>query len=219
VDVDVAWAKLDNDDKLIPDFIRIAEESEYSVQTGHELLAAAVPAEFKEITGVYELSKGKTLAKSKLTDELNEMPQRCFVTAAGGPKVQVISWGQWAMFFQRHIGHAIQSDFDLQQNKWGVPDDAKEFSAKCDKIFGGLRLYPFVRLFNCTDSASYHSAVDDAFKITVATPQLTPAMCWNHLCYYGPNKELYTPNPNPHINEWHKHNPPPGTAYNPLPPL
>ena len=28
---------------------------------------------------------------------------------------------------------------------------------------------------------------------------------------------LYAPNPNPHINEWHNHNPPPGTAYHPLP--
>jgi tetratricopeptide (TPR) repeat protein len=25
---------------------------------------------------------------------------------------------------------------------------------------------------------------------------------------------VYSPNPNPHINEWHKHNPPPGTVYN-----
>jgi hypothetical protein len=37
------------------------------------------------------------------------------------------------------------------------------------------------------------------------------------LCFWGPSKELYKPNPNPHLTEWHKHNPPPGTAYNPLP--
>jgi tetratricopeptide (TPR) repeat protein len=74
-----------------------------------------------------------------------------------------------------------------------------------------------VRRFNCIDTASYHAAVDDGLRVTVETPQLSPAECWNYLCYWGPSKEVYAPNPNPHLTEWHKHNPPPGTAYNPLP--
>ena len=61
---------------------------------------------------------------------------------------------------------------------------------------------------------AYHQSVDDGFKVTVATPQLAPAMCWNYLCYEYSPQEYYTPNPNPHVNEWHKYNPPPGTAYN-----
>jgi tetratricopeptide (TPR) repeat protein len=86
-------------------------------------------------------------------------------------------------------------------------------------MLDGLRLYPFVRRFNCTDVASYHKSVDDGFKVTVATPQLVSARCWNYLCYSFSPDEWYRPNPNPHVNEWHKHNPPPGTAYNPLPRL
>ena len=215
VDTDIAWNKLDANDRLLPDFARIANEAGYSVEVGHQLLAVSLSSELKEIGAVYELARGKKLSKAAMPVELNEMPQRCLVPAVGGKAtVQVIGWGQWAMFFQRQLGHAIQNNFDLLQNIWGVPDEAREFAAKCDQLFTGMRLYPFVRWFNSINSGAYHAAVDDAIKVTMATPQLTPAMCWNCMWYHGPKGEQYTPNPNPHINEWHKHNPPPGTAYN-----
>jgi len=218
VDTDIAWDKLAKDEKLTVDFSRIANETGYSVGTGHGLLAVSLPLELKEIATIYKLSQGQDLTQKELAGKLNEMPGRCFLANTNsGANVRVIGWGQWAMFFQRQLGHAIQHNFDFLENKWGVPDEAKSFSAKCDQAFGALRLYPFVRRFNCTDRASYHNAVDDAFRVTVATPQLTPAECWNYLCYWGPDKEVYRPNPNPHINEWHKHTPPPGTAYNPRP--
>ncbi|MGO8839236.1 MAG: hypothetical protein ACLQAH_19150 [Limisphaerales bacterium] len=214
VDVDIAWEKLAKEEKLTVDFPRIANEEYYSIENGHQLLEISLPLELGEIGTIYKLSREQMLKKGELVKALNEMPDRCF-DAAG--KVRVIGWGQWANFFQRQMCHAIQHDFNFLERKWGVPDEAKQFSTKCDATFGSLRLYPFVRRFNCTDSASYHSAVDDGFQVTVTMPQLTPAECWNNLCYRGPANELYTPNPNPHLTEWHKHNPPPGTAYNPLP--
>jgi tetratricopeptide (TPR) repeat protein len=218
VDTDMAWEKLADDEKLTPDFARIANEASYSVGTGHQLLRVSLPLELKEIATVYKLSQGQAVTQEELAGKLNEMPGRCFVTNENsGAKVRVIDWGQWAMFFQRQLGHAIQHSFDFLEKKWGVPDKANQFSTNCDRAFGTLRLYPFVRRFNCTNEASYHSAVDDGFRVTVATPHLTPAECWNYLCYRGPAKEVYKPNPNPHLTEWHKHNPPPGTAYNPRP--
>ena len=108
--------------------------------------------------------------------------------------------------------NAVQQNFYFMNAQWGVPDDAKEFAAKCEREFGGRRLYPFVRRFNCTDVEAYHKSVDDGFKVTVDTPHLVPAECWNNLCYRVSFAPLYSPNPNPHINEWHSHNPPPGTV-------
>jgi tetratricopeptide (TPR) repeat protein len=218
VDTDIAWEKLADDEKLTPDFTRTANEASYSVGTGHQLVRVSLPLELKEIASVYKLSQGQAVTQEELASKLNEMPARCFATNGnGGTKVRVIDWGQWAMFFERQLGHAIQHNFDFLENKWGVPDKAQQFSTNCDQAFGALRLYPFVRRFNCTNEASYHTAVDDGFRVTVATPQLTPAECWNYLCYRGPSKEVYKPNSNPHLSEWHKHNPPPGTAYNPRP--
>ena len=73
----------------------------------------------------------------------------------------------------------------------------------CGEVRTGIwrrRLYPFVRRFNCTDVEAYHKSVDDGFKVTVDTPHLVPAECWNNLCYHVSFAPLYSPNPNPHIN-------------------
>ncbi len=210
VNAPTAWVKLDEQQKQIIDFVRAANENSYSVEMGHELLQAAIPLELQEIQSVYKLSHREKLSQEKLAAVLNELPEHCFDPKG---RVRVIGWGQWAMFFQRHLCHAVQQNFYFMNSKWAVPDDAKEFAAKCDQEFGALRLYPFVRRFNCTDVQSYHKAVDQGFKVTVATPHLVPAECWNFLCYKVPFAALYKPNPNPHVNEWHSHNPPPGTVY------
>jgi tetratricopeptide (TPR) repeat protein len=210
---DIAWSKLSESQQRSVDFVRIAGERYYSVGLGHDLLALSLPLEFKELAAIYQLSHGEKLKKGGLTAALNEMPDRCFA-AGSKPGVRVIGWGLWAGFFQRQLCSAMQRNFDLMQRKWGVPDDAKSFATNCDAQFGELRLYPFVRRFNCLDVPSYHRAVDDGFKVTVATPQLVPAECWNYVCYQFSPSESYRPIPNPHRDEWHKHNPPPGTVYN-----
>jgi tetratricopeptide (TPR) repeat protein len=209
-----AWVKLSETQQQTIDFVRVAYEVGYSVEMGHQLLQAALPLELQEIGSVYKLSRQKELPPNGLIPALNEMPERCFTTgSARGVQVRVIGWGQWAAFFQRQLGHAMQQNFSFMYWRWGVPEDAKEFAAKCDQEFGGLRLYPFVRRFNCTDEPSYHKSVDDGFKVTVATPQLVSSECWNYLCDQVSFAPWYKPNPNPHINEWHNHNPPPGTVY------
>src|SRR4029079_6676260 len=169
-------------------------------------LAVAVPLELQEIQSVYTLSHHEKLKKEKLSQALNEPPDHCLSRTDGEVRVHVIGWGQWANFLQRHLCHAIQQNYYMMANMWGVPDDAKEFAAKCEQSFNELSLYPFVRRFNCSDVASYHKSVDDGFKVTVAPPHLVPAECWNYICYKVGFAPLYNPNPNPHINEWHSHN-------------
>jgi hypothetical protein len=214
---DLAWDKLSDVQKKVPDLVRIANTGSYSVGTGHELAALSLPLEFDELAAIYKLSRQKNLSRDELVPALNAMPDQCF-SKVDPTKVNVIGWGLWAGFFQQQLCHAIQRNFDFLQHKWGVHDEAAAFSAKCNQMLGGLRSYPFVRRFNCTNAASYHSSVDDGFKVTMAAPQLVPAECWNFLCYEFEH-EVYRPNPNPHVNEWHKHNPPPGTVYDILPRL
>ena len=214
----IAWSKLSDTQRKVPDFVRIANENSYPVGVGHQLLELSLRLDLNEIASVYQLSQKKKLDLPQLVPVLNRMPDRCFVRADDGRiAVSVIGWGMWAGFFQRQVCHSVEHDYDFLQRIWGVPDVAKKFSDKCDRNFGGLRLYPFVRRFNAIDAATYHESVDDGFKVTVATPQLVPAQCWDYLDYWLTPDDYYQPNPNPHINEWHKHNPPPGTAYNPQP--
>jgi len=209
-----AWPKLSDTQKRTIDFVRVANQGSYSVEIGHELLEVSVALEMREIGGVYKLSQHKKLTRDGLVPSLNALPEYCFSRGAGGDvQVNVIGWGQWAAFFQRQLCHAIQQNYYFLNYLWCVPEYAGEFSTKSDQTFGGLRLYPFVRRFNCSNEAAYHQSVDDGFKVTVAGPQLVPADCWNYLCYKPGFAPLYSPNPNPHINEWFNHNPPPGTVY------
>ncbi len=209
-----AWLQLNEQQKQSIDFVRVANDEDYSVQMGHQLLQVSIPLEMEEVQSVYELSHGEKMSQTGLVKALNELPERCFSNGPGEKtRVRIIGWGQWAMFFQRHLCHAMQQNFCLMYSKWGVPDEAKKFAAECDAKFGGLRLYPFVRRFICTDVEAYHKSVDDGLRVTVATPHLVPAQCWNYLCYKVDFAPLYRPNPNPHVNEWHSHNPPPGTVY------
>ncbi len=219
-DPDGAWNSLSPTEKAKPDFIRIGNEFSESVDAGHQFLEVALRAEMFEIGSIYKLSSGKQLNAAELVPELNKMPERCFSKGSdGAQEVAVIGWGQWANFFQRHLCNAVTRNFNFMQWGWGVPDDAAKFRSEMDGAFGGLRLYPFVRRMNITDASYYHAAVDDGFKVTVETPHLVPAMCWNYLCYTPEYFALYSPVPNPHVNEWHKHNPPPGTVYNIYPRL
>jgi hypothetical protein len=118
VDANLAWEKLADDEKLTPDFARIVNEEGYSVGTGHQLLRVSLPLELKEIAAVYKLSQGRDGTQKELAGKLNEMPGRCFVTNGNsGAKVRVIGWGQWAMFFQRQLGHAIQHNFDFLEKE------------------------------------------------------------------------------------------------------
>jgi hypothetical protein len=209
----LVWPKLSDDQKQTIDYVRAAHEMDYSVEIGHQLLSFSIPLEMREIQSVYALSHQEKLTKQNLVQALNDLPDGCFTRSGGVVHVHVIGWGQWADFLQRHLCHAIQQNFYFMNYAWGVPDEAKEFAARCEQDFDGLRLYPFVRRFNCTDVEAYHKSVDDGFKVTVATPQLVPAECWNYLCYKVNFAPQYDPNPNPHVNEWHSHNPPPGTVY------
>ena len=208
-----AWPKLSDDQKQTIDFVRVAFQQSHSVEMGHQLVSEALPLELQEISSVYEQSQHKELAQGELVKALNVMPERCFSQSGDGTHVRVIGWGQWAAFLQRQLCHAIKEDFDMLQYKWGVPDDAQDFAAKMGAAYGKLRLYPFVQRFDCTDEKAYHQSVDEGTPVTVNTPQLVPAACWDILfsaTYFAPR---YAPTPNPHVNEWFHHNPPPGTVY------
>jgi tetratricopeptide (TPR) repeat protein len=210
----LAWEKLGDARQRTIDFVRVANQEGYSVEIGHQLLEVSLPLELREIQSVYELSHHDKLLQEDLVNALNEPPERCFSPESdGGVHVRIIGWGQWAAFLQRHLCHAVSQNFRFLNYMWGVPEAAQEFASNCDHELSGLRLYPFVRRFDCTNIEDYHKSVDDGFKVTVASPQLVPAECWNYLCYRVYFAPLYDPNPNPHVNEWHNHNPPPGTVY------
>ncbi len=215
VNPDLAWGKLADSQKKIPDFLRIAHEVNESVGVENELYPLTFPVETSELTAVCQLAAPSDANRTNLTDILNIPPERCF--SAGDDRqmhVRIIGWGQWAAFLQRHLCQAVWRDYYYLSGVIGSPDEARTFSTQCDEAYRGLRLDPFRRRFMAADMDACHLAMDDGIKVTVEMPQWVPSYCWNYATAgYGRN-DGYQAVPNPHLNEWHKHNPPPGTAYN-----
>jgi tetratricopeptide (TPR) repeat protein len=196
------------------DFSRIAHgPSYYSVGFGHELLKVALTLELAEAAAAYKAFHGTELKTENLVAALNHLPQRS-ISKDG---IRIIDWGTWALFLQRHLCMCIAANFDFIDGDWGVPEHAKKFSAQSKAIFGGLKFYPLVGRATCTDEQSYRTSVNAGWRITIETPHLVPPTAFNRLFQKSRVAPLYLPTSNPHVNEWHKHNPPPGTAYDPVP--
>ena len=141
VNGDAGWEKVPEAIKTqSSDFSRIAYAENYSVGLGHELSDSALPLELAEIGKVHSRVLSGASSGKDLITFLNQTPERCFTAAAS--RVRIVGTGQWAMFLQRHLCHALQHNFDFLQRKWGVPDAAKEFAAESDKRFAGLHSMP-----------------------------------------------------------------------------
>jgi len=75
VSIERSWTKLSESQQQTIDFVRAANEQAYSVEVGHQLLAAALPLELREIGTVYKLTRGEELSQQKLVAALNELPE------------------------------------------------------------------------------------------------------------------------------------------------
>lgn len=211
----VADDRLPVSDELrnLTDWSRILNDGAPSVELGHEILARSVPAELREEVEVATLEPGLVAPQRDLVANLNAEPGPCVTRAASGSAiVRVIGWGHWAAFFQRELCFAIQSDYNFLERDWGVPEQAREYRQYVDREFGSLRLYPFVRRQNATDVAYYRQAQVDEMKVVRRTPQLVPIAAWNEICFNVPFAKRYIPPPSALVNEWFRHDPPPGTA-------
>lgn len=217
IEASVADRALPEHDELrgLTDWSRLLNSHHPSVQLGHEILERSVNAEIQEAQQVYLLDTASELERGSFIDKLNAEPEPCVSAGANNANaVRVIGWGHWANFLQRHLCHSIQSDFAFMQWMWGVPDEARKYRDTVDQQFGRLRLYPFVRRKNATEESYYRKAQDAEMAVVHHRPHLVPAAVWNEMSYKVPFAALYYPPPHPYVNEWHRINPLPGTAYN-----
>jgi hypothetical protein len=202
--MEVTWNKLSDQQKQAIDIVRATAEMYKSVEIGHALLQLSLPLEMREITAVFQVACHKEITGENLVPALNELPEHCFSSDDNGTHVKVIGWGQWANFLQRHLCHAIHKNFQFIRYRWSVPEEAREFAVKCETEFGGLRLYPFVRIYNCSTEPAYHKAVEDSVDVNAASPYFVPAMCWDDMIFgKAPFAPHYWPASKP-IN-WHWH--------------
>ncbi|HEY0864315.1 MAG TPA: hypothetical protein VGD97_09440 [Lacunisphaera sp.] len=220
VSEDRAWAslRLSGEQQVLADWTRVLGAERSTVPMGHIVLRAGLPAELREVALAYEAVEGKALPPGELVEALNAEPRRCVTAAAGGnARIGVIGWGMWAAFLQRQLCQALTTNFLFMRDGWGVPDEARQYQEAIDREFWGLRLYPFVRRQCAPDHAYYKKAQDEEMALVRRSPHVVPAGAWNYISFENPLGPIYWPPPHPFINEWHRPNPVPGTAYNPWP--
>lgn len=215
VDPDLAWRRLPEATLGDPDLCRLACQAGYSVGLGHQLSALALPLETREIGELAALVPEADT--DHLFETLNALPEPCVTRDPNGrPRVRVIGWGQWAAFFQRHLCHAIWQNHRFMRRLWGVPEAADKFAQACEKSFGGLWFYPFVRRLIAEDNRdqqALNEASDACARLVMEAPTRINPQLWGRL--YGRPRGMGLPRLPllPDISRWFRHNPPAFTAH------
>lgn len=216
-DIEMAWVQLQRTRlPMRSDYYRIVNRSGFGVSLGHTVREPSLALEIHELNQVYQLARGGELGSTNLVPALNTMPGRGFETdAAGATQVRILGWGQWAYFFQRHLCHTLEHNFEFLERLWGVHEEAKAFARQVDRNFAGLRLYPVLRRLNAVTDAEYQASLGPLAELIAETPHWVPRRSWVTLYTSFGSEELGSHLPDGHVDEWHRHEPPPGTAYEP----
>lgn len=184
--------------------IMIGHNDVPGIGLGHELIRVGLPREMGEIQQVWQAEGWGSVKEGDLADQLNYL----------GPQSQaVIGKALWADFLQRQLMHVAVSDWLFLHDRLGDPVGAQAYAHKLDQMLSKLRLYPLLLRRTAWDEAGYHQALDQAGKLIRSQPEMVPSYAWNWLFYEPDDFPLYRPGSFSVVNEWHSHNPLPGTAY------
>ncbi len=131
-------------------------------------LDRALAMEAAEMQAVWHQIHHNALVADKVNEALNVEPGYSINRGVTGqPEVQVIDWGTWAAFTQRHLCHIFNYVLGRQM---------------LERRFSALTLYPFVllhhhRVANGLDRDTLKRAI----AIVNAQPQLINALNWQHM--------------------------------------
>ncbi len=164
----------------VPDWSRLALETNFSVEEGHVFAMRSVPLEFSAAAAVYKEWSGKELQKLPELAAVLDDPAGRAVTKQdeAGARLQVLSWGTLAAFHQRHLFHAVERTHFFFQKRWGVPEEAASLEEMVQQQLSKLRLYPLLQAAGVcgVDALPIDRAAAVAF--CEAHPQSVTAAVW-----------------------------------------
>lgn len=214
IDLDTAWHRIDDKQVLnMVDFVRLAGTMKISVEMGHELSRLLVPLEHREVTEYLGLAGIEPDSSRERVLFLNEWPDRAVTAGGQAGAVAVLGPGLWAGHFQRQLGHALYVTANFFERGLGIHEEAEKFARAAAAEFSQLNYWPLMRRLIAYDTGDFHQATDQAVEFAVQHPHLMPAMCWNSLYWRTEFAAQYLAPNLPDVSTWHKHNPPPFTAY------
>ncbi len=215
VSAQAAWDKLPEDRAAERvDFCRLAQQQGVSVGLGHQLYALSPKLERAELSRVFRLHGRPLPGLAELAPALNLEPGHGIEAGPdAAARVQVLDWGLWAQFLQRHLCHSLHENHRFLKSVWGVTEEAAAYARDADNTFKELRLYPFVRRLRADQQADYRASVEACGELIRRQPHLVPVALWNLMYGQPAGLERHLPPDLPDIRLWHRHSPPPHTVY------
>ena len=163
-------------ERVAPDFARIAAGRSLGVEDGNDFIAGGLENEIDELAYVYQQMHRRRLVDSLPAEDINARAGRLL----SGSDPQVLPWGAWAEFANRHIGMwAMKADWHYRR-MLGSPDDADQLKRRLDVRLGHLTMYPIASAGRTKGHGSEAdlSRIDEAIDVAVAAPELVSYDYW-----------------------------------------
>ena len=161
------------------DFTRIIQTFRYGVEDGHEFVSDALGGEMRELAEVYRAMHRLELPSGLPAEIINARPGRLIQQG----KANVLPWGAWAEFFQRHIGMYIgQIDYFYRQ-MLAVKNSADRTKGVIDAGLGHLTLFPIAsaRRTRGNGSEADLTYINQAVDVASRSPELVNYDYWSFL--------------------------------------
>lgn len=157
------------------DFARIAQDSVVNVEDGHRLITPALDLELEEAAGAYFRVHGRSMP-GLLGDALNHRASRLI---DGGP--QILPWGAWAEFYQRHIAMNMSMVDSFVRHSLGNHDRADERKRGFEAHLRQLTMFPVGTLRWTKGSQGTEADLKylrEIISLAAKAPELVPSRAW-----------------------------------------
>ncbi len=169
----------------LPDWGRIVTWR-YSGASDSWFVTTQMERELAELDEVWALTRNDRMSPQNLTEALNVPAGRLLVE--DGP--QVLSWGTWAAFYQRHISGVLVAAHQIMDKSLAMPEWAAEYTQDARELFSGLTLHPIVevrRTRRAGASAEETLGMDESIALTRRSPELVNTTNWEFLAGTAPH--------------------------------
>ena len=162
-----------------PDFTRIVQSFRYGVEDGQQFVNDALGGELRELGGVYRAMHRRDLPAALPAEVINVRATR--LMSHGQP--QVIPWGAWAEYFQRHLGMYVGEIDYFQRQMLASPGSADRTKAALNTGLGHLTLFPVAsaRRTRGRGTEADLTYINRAIDLTMRAPELVNYDYWSFL--------------------------------------
>jgi hypothetical protein len=157
------------------DYSRIAQNSGLGVQDGNEVILSALELELAEAAEAHVLVRQLPMP-ARLADALNHRATRL---VTGAP--DVLPWGAWAEFFQRHIAMNIGMVDSHLRHMQGDPEEADQARDDLDRRLGDLTYFPLGTLRRTKGRAGTEADlryVSRVVELSASAPEIITCPSW-----------------------------------------